>query len=94
MADETKMIDVIMGPYRGNRLTMSTADADAAVNGHWATDANAPPPEPDDEPHPPLSDEERAAALDGRRGMGKAQLGDRARHRTDRPPPEGEGGRR
>ena len=59
MADETKVIDVMMGPYRGHRLTVSAADADSAVNSHWATDANAPPPEPDEEPHPPLSDEER-----------------------------------
>ncbi len=64
MADETKTIDVILGPYRGHRLTVPAADADSAVNNHWATDANAPPPEPDHEPHPPLSDEERTAALD------------------------------
>src|SRR4249919_1647672 len=63
MAEETKVIDVFMGPYRGNRLTVSAADAQSAVNNHWATDADAPPPEPDHEPHPPLSDEERQAAL-------------------------------
>ena len=28
MADETKTIDVILGPYRGHRLTVSAADAD------------------------------------------------------------------
>ena len=55
MAEETKVIDVFMGPYRGHRLTVPAADADSAVNNHWATDANAPPPEPDHEPHPPLS---------------------------------------
>ena len=44
MADETKVIDVFLGPYRGHRLTVPAADADSAVNGHWATDANAPPP--------------------------------------------------
>ena len=64
MADETKVIDVIMGPYRGHRLTVPAADADSAVNNHWATDADAPPPDADHEPHPPLSDEERQAALD------------------------------
>ena len=46
MADETKVIDVILGPYRGHRLTVSAADADGAVNSHWATDANAAPPAP------------------------------------------------
>lgn len=64
MTDETKVIDVMIGPYRGQRLTVSAADADSAVNSHWATDANAGPPNPDEEPHPPLSAEERTAALD------------------------------
>ena|SRR5580765_6219150 len=73
MADETKVIDVIMGPYRGTRLTVSAADADAAVNSHWATDANAPLPLPDDEPHPPLSDEERTAALEAAQTWAQAQ---------------------
>ena len=73
MADETKVIDVIMGPYRGHRLTMTAADADSAVNNHWATDANAPPPEPDDEPHPPLSDEERNSALEAAQTWAQAQ---------------------
>ena len=65
MTDETKTIDVIMGPYRGHRLTVPAADADSAVNNHWATDANAAPDVPgdDDHPHPPLSEEERTAAL-------------------------------
>ena len=64
MADETKQVDVIMGPYRGHRLTMTAADADAAVNGHWATDPHAVV-DPD-HPHPPLEDAGRQAALDER----------------------------
>ena len=84
MADETKVIDVILGPYRGHRLTVPAADADSAVNNHWATDANAPPPEPDHEPHPPLSDEERNRCARRRQRMGKANLGDRARRRAAR----------
>ena len=82
MADETKVIDVMIGPYRGHRLTVSAADADSAVNGHWATDADAPPPAPDEEPHPPLSDEERAAALTAAEAWGDRDMEDGARHRA------------
>ena len=63
MADETRQIQVLMGPYRDHRLTVSAADADAAINNHWAVDPNATH-DPDEEPHPPLSDEERTAALE------------------------------
>jgi hypothetical protein len=73
MTDETKVIDVILGPYRGHRLTVSAADADGAVNSHWATDANAGPPNPDEEPHPPLSDEERNSALEAAQTWAQAQ---------------------
>jgi len=90
MADE-KMVDVILGPYRGNRLTMSTADADAAVNGHWATDANAAPLGPDEEPHPPLSDEERTAALDAANAWAK-QTWETAQGTAPPEPPPPEGG--
>ena len=62
--EETKMIDVLMGPYRGHRLQVSAADAQSAIADHWASDADAPPPGPDHEPHPPLSEEERTTAWD------------------------------
>ena len=62
MTDETKMIDVMMGPYRGHRLTVSAADAQSAIASHWASDADAPLPGPNPDPPPPLSDEERTAA--------------------------------
>ena len=62
MADETRQIQVLLGPYRDHRLTVSAADADAAINNHWAVDPFRAPP--DEEPHPPLSDEERTAALE------------------------------
>src|SRR5580765_4898272 len=90
MADETKVIDVIMGPYRGHRLTVSAADGQSAVNNHWATDADAPPPDADHEPHPPLSDEERTAALDAANEWAK-QTWETAQgtEPPDPPPPEG-----
>ena len=38
MADEKKRVDVFMGPYRNTLLDMPTAEADAAINAHWARD--------------------------------------------------------
>ena len=63
MPDETKQIQVLLGPYRDHRLTVSAADADAAINAHWAVDP-FDVAAPDEETHPPLSDEERTAALE------------------------------
>jgi len=62
MADETRQIQVLMGPYRDHRLTVSSADAESAINNHWAVDPFELP-DPDHQ-HPPLSDEERTAALE------------------------------
>jgi hypothetical protein len=72
MADETRQIQVLLGPYRDHRLTVSSADADAAINNHWAVDPFQPA-EPDDKPHPPLSDEERTAALEAATTWAQAQ---------------------
>jgi hypothetical protein len=63
MADETKQIQVLLGPYRDHRLTVSSADAESAINNHWAVDPFHVA-EADEEPHPPLSEEERTAALE------------------------------
>jgi len=84
MADETKQIQVLLGPYRDHRLTVSAADADAAVNAHWAVDPSHVAA-PDEEPHPPLSDEERTAALEAAHAWAK-QTWDTAQGVT--PPPE------
>lgn len=57
MADETKVIEAIAGPYAGQRLTVPAADADAAIKDGWARDPFAPvdpdaePPELDQEAH-------------------------------------------
>lgn len=83
MADETKQIDVFMGPYRGNRLVVSAADADAAVNAHWSRDPHSG--EAYGTGHDPLSDDERAAALEAATTWAKAQW-DTAQQV---PPPEG-----
>ena len=63
MADEIRHIQVLLGPYRDHRLSVSAADAESAINNHWAVDPFHVA-EPDEEPHPPLSDEERTAALE------------------------------
>ena len=80
MADETKEVSVICGPYQGNRLTMSTADADAAIAAHWARDQHSGVPY--GEAHKPLSQEERETALT------KANEWAQAQWKPPEPPPE------
>ena len=82
MADETKRVDVIMGPYRGNLLTMPTAEADAAINAHWARDPFSGVEYGTG--HDPLSDEERASALEASRTWAQAQWAGF----TQEPPPD------
>jgi hypothetical protein len=72
MADEMKRIDVIMGPYRGNLLQVSAADFDSAINNHWARDP-ATPIEEYGKAHPPLTDDERNAALEAAQTWAQAQ---------------------
>jgi hypothetical protein len=84
---ETKQVMVLIGPYRDHRLTMSAADAESAINNHWAVDP-FPPPEPpaaradrdpgvyqsaDEKTHPPLSDDERKTALEAAHAWAQAQ---------------------
>jgi hypothetical protein len=70
MADETTEVQVILGPYRDSRLTMSTADATAAINDHWAIDPFAPL---DEHPHDPLTEQERQDAYEASMNWAKAQ---------------------
>jgi hypothetical protein len=78
MTDETTEVQVILGPYRDSRLTMSTADATAAINNHWAVDPFAPL---DEHPHDPLTEQERQDAYEASMTWAKAQWG-------EPPPPE------
>jgi hypothetical protein len=80
MPDEHKEVEAILGPYRGQRLTMTAADATAAINAHWARD-----PFTTEEPHDPLSEEERTAALDAANAWYDAQ---QAAASGEAPPPE------
>lgn len=83
MADETRQIQVLMGPYRDNRLTVSAADAESAINNHWAVDPFELP-DPDHQ-HPPLSEEERLAAMTAANDWATAQW-DAAQGNTPPPP--------
>jgi hypothetical protein len=90
MVDETRQIQVLFGPYRDHRLTVSSADADAAISNHWAVDPFAAPAAPDEEPHPPLTDEERTAALEAATTWAQAQWdAAQAIGQPREPPPEG-----
>ena len=91
MADETRQIQVLLGPYRDHRLTVSATDADAAINAHWAVDPFAPPPGQEDEPHPPLSDEERTAALEAAQTWAQLQWDTAQQVPPTEPPPKGGG---
>ena len=93
MAEDTKVIDVLLGPYRGHRLTVSAADAESAINNHWATDADALPLGPDDHPHPPLSEDERQEAYAAAHDWANTQWQIAQGEPDEPPPPEGgEGG--
>ena len=89
MADETRQIQVLLGPYRDHRLTVSAADAETAINDHWAVDPFEVH-EPDHEPHPPLSEEERTAALTAATEWAQTQWNTaQGIAPPDPPPPEG-----
>jgi hypothetical protein len=88
-AEGNVMVDIIMGPYRSQRLTMTAADGQAAIDGHWATAPNQAY-DPDHEPHDPLTDQERQDALTAATTWAQTTW-DAAQGVTppDPPPPEG-----
>jgi hypothetical protein len=85
-AEGNVMVDVIMGPYRSQRLTMTEADAQAAINGHWARDPNE-----EYGHHDPLTDEQRADAMTAAHTWAQATW-DAAQGVTPPEPPPLEGG--
>jgi len=62
------MVEAFMGPYRGNRLTMTAADGQAAINNHWARN-----PGQIEYEHEPLDDAGRIAALDASKAWAQVQ---------------------
>jgi hypothetical protein len=84
MTDETKQVMVLLGPYRDNRLTMTAADAESAINNHWAVDPTVLH-DPEHE-HPPLDDAERQTALDSAHAWAQAQQDVLVEQPPDPPP--------
>ena len=85
-ADDTREVEALLGPYRGNRLTMTAADAQNAINDHWAYD-----PYDAHEEHDPLTDDERTHALEAAVAWRDAQLAAAAGETPPDPPPESGG---
>lgn len=83
MSDETSVIEAVIGPYRGQRLTMPKAEAQQAIADKWAIDPFAPPSKEDEVPKKPMTDEERAEII------AKAEAG-LAKLRGEEPPPKAE----
>ena len=85
---------VLVGPYRGNVLTMTDADGESAKDNHWAIDiADMSGPldanTPYDHDHE-LTDEDRAYAVKEANEWAAAQSGQGEEDDEDEPAPEGE----
>jgi len=83
-AEGNVMVEAIMGPYRGQNLTMTAADGQAAINGHWARN----PTETHYE-HEALDDEHRKEAIDAAHAWAQAQWDAAQGIEPEAPPPEG-----
>jgi hypothetical protein len=87
-AEGNVIMEIIAGPYRGNYLTMTAADAEEAKDSHWARD----PGETDRDHDHELTEEDRQSALTQAQAWAQAQW-DAAAGIEQQPPPEGgEGG--
>jgi hypothetical protein len=85
-AEGNVIVECIMGPYRGQNITMTEADGTAAIGAHWARDPTEAIYE-----HEPLSEEERTAAVDASHAWAQAQW-DAAQGIEQEQPPPPEGG--
>ena len=83
-AEGNVIMEVITGPYRGNYLTMTVADAEEAKDSHWARDPN----EMDRDHDHVLTEEDRQSALTQAHAWAQAQWDAAAGIEPD-PPPEG-----
>jgi hypothetical protein len=79
-AEGNKVVDVMVGPYRGHRLKMPAAEADKAITDNWARDPFniLPIPQPKEGEakmgQPPfLSDEQRKVAHEASTAWAQAQ---------------------
>ena len=85
-AEGNVIVEAIMGPYRGQHLTMTEADGQAAINDHWARDPTEALYE-----HEALDDEHRKEAVDAAHAWAQTQW-DAAQGVEDETPPPPEGG--
>ena len=83
------MIEAIMGPYRGNRLTVTEAEGQAAINDHWARN-----PVITEYQHEELSEEDRTAAWEAANTWAKETWEKAGQVEGETPPPEAEAKRR
>jgi hypothetical protein len=83
-AEGNVMVEAILGPYRGNRLTMPAAEGEQARDDHWVIN----PSDMESYDHPTLTDEERTASLAAAQAWAQAQW-DTAQGVAPPPPPEG-----
>ena len=73
-AEGNVVVECIMGPYRGQHLTMTATDGQAAIDAHWARDPTEAIYE-----HDELDEAERTAALaKGRAGRPRREDAGRA----------------
>jgi len=87
-AEGNVIVEAIMGPYRGQHLTMLAADGQNAINDHWARDPTEALYE-----HEELSEEDRTHAVEASHIWAQAQWDAAQDIEPDAPPPEGgEGG--
>ena len=87
MTDEIREVSVIAGPYSGKRLTMPAADAETAINDHWARDPYSDVPY--GEGHEPLSEEERGHAVEAANAWANTTWAAANIPGAEAPPPEG-----
>ena len=83
-AEGNVMVEAIMGPYRGQHLTMTAADGQAAIDAHWARNPSEAIYE-----HEPLDEEHRKEAVDASHAWAQAQWDAAQGVEPDQPPPEG-----
>lgn len=67
-AEGKVMVEVLMGPYRGQNLTMPAAEGQAAITAHWARDPSEAIYEPEE-----LTEPQRIDAMGAAGDWAKAQ---------------------
>ena len=83
-AEGNVMVECIMGPYRGQNITMTAADGQTAINDHWARNPTEAAYE-----HEPLSEEDRTHAVEASHTWAQAQWDAAQGIEQEPPPPEG-----